>query len=36
MSKIAAIDRNRPAFRVPRWLLSAVTRLPAVRQRRDV
>ena len=33
MARITAIDRNRPSFRVPRWLLSAVTRLPSVRDR---
>ncbi|MET0714591.1 MAG: aldo/keto reductase [Mycetocola sp.] len=34
LARIAAIDRNRPSFRVPRWLLSAVSRLPAVRNSR--
>lgn len=33
MASVAAIDRNKPSFRVPRWLLSAVTRLPADRDR---
>jgi diketogulonate reductase-like aldo/keto reductase len=34
MEAIAAIDRNRPSFRVPRWLLGAVSRVPAVRDLR--
>jgi 2,5-diketo-D-gluconate reductase A len=32
MARIAAIDHNRPSFRVPRWLLSIVTRLGPVRE----
>jgi 2,5-diketo-D-gluconate reductase A len=33
LARIAAVDRNTPSFRVPRWLLGPLTRLGRVRDR---
>lgn len=32
MRRVDALDRNRPSFRVPRWLLSPMARLAPIRQ----